>query len=393
MCEKQYKYKEIRAMAHSNTILNQIASFIPRHEFEKLANLYHGGQKFRSFTRWTQFMAMTIAQLTGRKSLRDLVSNLAVKGKSLYHLGMKTTCRATLARVNEQQPNDLYRELFFKLLKKCEVKAPQHQFKFKGKIYLLDATTIKLCLSVFPWAEYRKTKGAIKLHFGLDADGYLPVFMDMTNGKTHDLEWARPLDIPKGSCVVFDRGYTDYKWYGELDKRNITFVTRLKSNSGAYQFGNKRKPDTDDVLSDYKVKLPGHQFTFRLIEYRDPETEKVYQFLTNSRKLKASEVAALYKERWQIELFFKWIKQNLKVKTFLGTSENAVLTQLWIALCVYLLLCYFKFMAKYRGSISEILRLLQLNLFEKRPFTDLLKPPDNCLKEPISPQLLLWNQL
>ena len=193
-------------MAHCNTILNQIASFLPRHDFEKLAKMYHGGQKFRSFNRWTQFLAMTIAQLTGRKSLRDLVSNLAVKGKHIYHLGMKPTSRATLARVNEQQPNDLYRELFFTILKQCEAKAPQHRFKFKGKIYLLDATTIKLCLSVFPWATYRKTKGAIKLHFGLDADGYLPVFMDMTDGKTHDLEWARPLDIPSGSCVVFDRG-------------------------------------------------------------------------------------------------------------------------------------------------------------------------------------------
>ncbi len=206
-------------MAHSNTILHQIASFIPRHDFENLAKQYHGGQKFRSFTLWTQFMAMNVAQLTGRKSLCDLVSNLAVKGKNLYHLGMKSTSRATLARVNEQQPNNLYRELFFKLLERCETKAPRHQFKFKGKIYLLDATAIKLCLSIFPWATYRKAKGAIKLHFGLDADGHLPVFMDMTSGKMHDLEIARTLSVPKGSCLVFDRGYTDYAWYGELQER------------------------------------------------------------------------------------------------------------------------------------------------------------------------------
>jgi len=378
-------------MAHCNTILNQIASFLPRHDFEKLAQKYHRGQKFRSFSRWSQFMAMTISQLTGRKSLRDLVCNIAMKGNTIYHLGMKQTSRATLARVNEHQPYELYRDLFFKILKQCETKAPKHQFKFKGKIYLLDATTVKLCLSVFPWATFRKSKGAIKLHFGLDADGHLPVFMDMTEGKTHDLEWARPLNIPPCSCVVFDRGYTDYSWYGDLDKRNITFVTRLKSNSGAYQFGNRRKPDSENVLLDQKVKLPGHRFTFRQINYVDPETGIQYQFLTNSKKLKASEVAAIYKERWQIELFFKWIKQNLKVKTFLGTSPNAVLTQLWIALCVYLLLSYFKFMAKFRGSISEILRLLQLNLFERRPLSDLLKPPDKISEMPVSPQLGLWN--
>ncbi len=329
-------------MAHYNTILNQIASFLPRHDFEKLAKKHHQGQKFRSYIRWSQFMAMTVAQLTGRKSLRDLVSNLTAKGKRIYHLGMKQTSRTTLARVNEQQPHELYQEMFFKLLRTCEDHAPKHQFKFKGKILLLDATTINLCLSVFPWATYRKTKGAIKLNFGLDADGYLPVFMDMTEGKRHEIELARALKLPAGSCVVFDRGYTDYSWYGELDKSNITFVTRLKSNSGAYQFGNRRKPDTEDVVLDCKVKLPGHQFTFRQVNYVDPETGKEYQFLTNSKKIKASEVAAIYKERWQIELFFTWIKQNLKVKAFLGTSPNAVLTQLWIALCVYLLLSYFK---------------------------------------------------
>ncbi|WP_304511262.1 IS4 family transposase [Desulfopila sp. IMCC35008] len=378
-------------MAHYNTILNQIASFLPRHDFEKLAQKHHQGHKFRSYSRWSQFMAMTVAQLTGRKSLRDLVSNLAAKGKRIYHLGMKQTSRTTLARVNEQQPHELYQEMFFKLLRTCEEHAPKHRFKFKGKILLLDATTINLCLTVFPWATYRKTKGAIKLNFGLDADGYLPVFMDMTEGKRHEIELARALKLPAGSCVVFDRGYTDYSWYGDLDKSNITFVTRLKSNSGAYQFGNRRKPDTEDVVLDCKVKLPGHQATFRQVNYVDPETGKEYQFLTNSKKIKASEVAAIYKERWQIELFFKWIKQNLKVKTFLGTSPNAVLTQLWIALCVYLLLSYFKFMAKFRGSISEILRILQLSLFERRPLSDLLRPPDKVHQETNSPQLLLWN--
>lgn len=378
-------------MAHSTTILNQIASFFPRYDFEKLAHKHHRGQKFRSFNRWSQFLAMTIAQLTSRKSLRDLVGNILVQKKRMYHLGMKPTSRATLARVNEQQPHETYQEMFFQLLQKCQARAPKHNFKFKGKVYLLDATTVNLCLSVFPWATYRKTKGAVKLHFGLDADGHLPVFMNMTEGKKHEIEWARSLNLPSGSCVVFDRGFTDYSWYDALDKRKITFVTRLKSNAKVYTYGNRRKPDSPDVIEDQKVKFRGYQFTFRRIIYVDPETNITYQFLTNSRKLKASEVAALYKERWKIELFFKWIKQNLKVKTFLGTAANAVLTQLWIALCVYLMLAYFKFLAKFRGSLSELLRLLQLNIFERRPLSDLLRPPDNLRQTVRSPQLTLWN--
>ena len=379
-------------MAHCNTILNQLASFFPRHDFENLASKHHRGQKFRSFNRWSQFLAMMIAQLSGRKSLRDLVGNISAQGKRIYHLGMRTTSRATLARVNDQQPYGIYKEIFFQLLQRCQARAPKHQFKFKGKIYLLDATTIKLCLAIFPWATFRQTKGAVKLHFGLDADGYLPVFMDMTTGKKHEMDWARTLLLPAGACVVFDRGFTDYSWYGDLDKRKVTFVTRLKTNSKAYAYGNRRKPDSPAVISDQKVKLPGYTYTFRRIDYVDPETGIEYQFLTNSTKLQASEVAAIYKERWKIELFFKWIKQNLKVKTFLGTSENAVLTQLWIALCLYLLLAFLKFHAKLGLSLSGILRLLQLNLFDRRLLTDLFKPPDK-IQLVVSPQLSLWNQL
>jgi transposase len=214
--------------------------------------------------------------------------------------------------------------------------------------------------------------------------------MDMTTGKKHEIDWARTLRLPAGACVVFDRGFTDYSWYDDLDRKKITFVTRLKTNSKAYAYGNRRKHDCPAVICDQKVKLPGYTNTFRRIHYVDPETGNEYQFLTNSTKLKASEVAAIYKERWKIELFFKWIKQNLKVKTFLGTSENAVLTQLWIALCLYLLLAYLKFQAKLGLSLSSILRLLQLNLFDRRMLTELFKPPDK-IQLIVSPQLSLWN--
>lgn len=264
--------------------------------------------------------------------------------------------------------------------------------KFKGKIYLLDATTIKLCLAVFPCATLRQANGAVKLHFGVDVDSHLPVFMDMTVGKKHEIDWARTLSLPAEACVAFDRGITDYSWYGDLDKKKITFVTRLKSNSKAYEYGNKRKADNPAVISDQKVKLPGYTYTFRRIDYIDPETGIEYQFLTNSKKLKAFEVAAIYKKRWKIELFFNWIKQNLKVKTFLGTSEDAELTQLWIALCLYLLLAYLKFQAKLGLSFSGTLRLLQLNMFDRRLLSELFKPPDKA-QVVVSPQLSLWNYL
>lgn len=379
-------------MAHCNTILNQIASFLPRHDFEKLAKIYHSGQKFRRYNRWSQFIAMVVAQLTGRKSLRDVESNLLAQRSRCYHVGAKCSSRATLARVNEQQPYQLYREFFFKMLPKCKQSAPKHRFKFKGKIYLLDATTIDLCLSVFNWANFRQTKGAIKLHFGLDVDGYLPAFMDLTDGKKHESEWAKALTLHPGSCVVFDKGFNNYRWFETLTERKILFVTRLKSNAKIYPFGNRRQIKDPAIRLDQKVKLKGMQTDFRVVEYEDPDTKKTYQYLTNSLELPASEIAALYKERWQIEQFFRWIKQNLKVKTFLGTSRNAVLTQLWIALCVYLLLSYLKFIAKLGASLTQILRVLQLNLFERKLLADLFKPPDNN-QLTVAPLLFSWRQL
>ena len=363
-------------MAHYNTILNQLASIFPRHDFEKLAKVHHKGQKFRSFNRWSQFLAMMIAQVSGLKSLRDISDNIQSQGKRIYHLGMRQTTRATLARVNEKQPHELYKAMFYKMLEKCSAVAPKHRFKFKGKIYLLDTTTIDLCLSVFSWAKFRRAKGAIKLHVGLDIDGYLPEFMNMTDGKCHEINWSRTLKLPSGSCVVFDRGFTDYNWYDLLTKNNITFVTRLKKNAKPYFPRKRAGRKSPNIVGDKTVMLPNVAVPLRIVSYSDPETGKQYEFLTNALDLKATTIADLYKERWKIEQFFRWIKQNLKIKTFLGTSPNAVLTQVWIALCVYLLLSFMKYKAKLGISISKILRLLHLNLFSRRCLTELLRPPD-----------------
>ncbi len=362
-------------MPHCSTVLSQIVRIFPRHEFQALANKYHAGQKFRSFSRWTQFVALLTAQLTGRDSLRDIVENMSAQAGKLYHLGIKPFGRSTLARANETQPHQMYEALFQRLLVRCQSFAPKKRFKFKEKLYLLDASMIDLTLSLFPWAKYRKSKGAAKLHIGLDADGYLPAFVDLTEGKEHEINMARELELPKGSYVVFDRGYTDYAWYQELCDDEVRFVTRLKRNAVTIPGPKRRGRKSPGVLQDQQIQLKGVAGTFRKVVYLDAETDITYEFLTNALDIPAATVAELYKERWQIELFFKWIKQNLRVKSFLGTSRNAVMTQLWIALCAYLVLAFLKFQSKLGHSMQQMLRLLQLNLFERRDFLELFAPP------------------
>lgn len=292
-------------MAHNNTVLNQIAAFLPRHEFEYHAKIHHVGQKFRSFNRWSQFMAMFIGQLSGRKSLRDLVMNVTAQTSKLYHLGIKSCSRATLARVNEQQPASLYEIVFRTLLQRCRQFAPKHRFKFTGKLYLLDATVVDLCLSVFPWAKFRKTKGAIKLHIGLDGEGYLPEFVDLTDGKFHESRWAKTINLPRGSMAVFDMGFTDYNWYQTLMDNGIYFVTRLKSNAKIQYLHKRPGRKAGGVNVDRAILLGNIPKPLRMVCYRDPETGKELTFVTNADHLDAKTIAELYKERWQIELFFQ----------------------------------------------------------------------------------------
>ncbi len=375
-------------MAHCNTIFSQILKFVPRHEFEALANRHHSGRAFRTASRWSQFVTMAMAQLSGRNSLRDIVNSVGTQAHRLYHLGSAKMTRSNLSRINENKPHTLYEALFGKLLDRCQRLTPGHSFRFKNKLYSLDASTIDLCLSVFPWADFRSTKGAIKLHIGLNHSGYLPEFVTITEGKTSDIEIGRMLSFPAGSIVAIDRGYTDYQWYNQLNNKGIFFVTRLKSNA-SYKVV-KRHPvlKNKGLTSDQTIILTGIgaakdcPIQLRRIGYRDQETGKQYVFLTNHFKLAAKTIADIYKARWQVELFFKWIKQNLKIKSFVGTSKNAVMTKIWIALFVYLLIAFIKFLAKLKQSMQQILRLLQLNLFEKRDIMALLSgdPPINKFK-------------
>ncbi len=370
-------------MAHCNTVFSQILKFVPRHEFEGLAKQHHKGRSFRTASRWSQFVSLALAQLAGRKSLRDIVENVSAQEHRLYHLGSTKLSRSNLSRINEDKPYTLYEALFGKLLNRCQGIAPGHQFRFKNPLYSLDASTIDLCLSVFPWADFQSTKGAIKLHVGLNHGGHLPEFVTITEGKTHEVTMGRTLQFPKGSMVAIDRGYNDYSWYNQLTENGIFFVTRLKSNAKFRVLARRSVLSKKGLTCDQTIEFTGAQTSkkcpvrLRRIGYRDPESGKRYVFLTNNFKLAAKTIANIYKARWQVELFFRWIKQNLKIKSFVGTSKNAVMTQIWIAMCVYLLLAYIKFQSKLNRSMQQLLRLLQLNLFEKRDLMALLRgdPP------------------
>ena len=267
-------------MAHHNTVFAQMLKFIPRHELESLANQHHSGRRLRKMMRWPQFVTMATAQLSGRHSLRDVASNMAAQARKLYHLGMSAVSRSSLSRVNASQPYQLYEALFAKLLARCQAHAPKHNFKFKNKLYSLDASTIDLCLSVFPWAKFRAmlrraqqpcfgglsnhasagsatTKGAVKLHVGLDHEGLLPAFVAITDGKTHDITAARALKLPKGSIVVMDRGYNDYAWYNQLNNKDISFVTRLKTNARYRVIERRTVLKTKGLTRDQTIDLTG----------------------------------------------------------------------------------------------------------------------------------------
>ena len=382
-------------MLYNNTVFGQLLKLIPRHEFESLSQVHHHGQKLRKMNRWSQFVALATAQLAGRHSLRDVIVNLSAQARQLYHLGCRQVSRSSLARVNEQQPFTLYEALFAKLYARCQGLAPQHRFRFKNKLYSLDASLIDLSLKIFPWAHFAKGKAALKLHVGLDHDGHLPAFATITHGHASDLSVARTLALPKDSIVTCDRGYLDYAWFKSLTEKGVYLVTRPKKDAVyrvmARRAVNKRQGITSDqtiLFNGVKPQQIGMPL-MRRIGYRDPETGKHFVFITNLFHLSANTITEIYRQRWQIELFFKWLKQNLRIKAFLGTSKNAVMTQIWIALCMMLLLTYIKFMAKLNDSLQQLLRLLQLNLFIKRDLMALLRGEPSPEQDENDPQLEL----
>jgi len=367
-------------MAHCNTLFHSMLNFIPRHQFAALENQHSTGRKSRKFSRWNQFTHLMFMQLTGRASLRDGIQSMNSRAKDLYHLGAKPVARATFADANNMRPASFYQALFEKMYQRCRIISPKHKFKFKNKLYSLDASVIDLSLGAFPWASFRRTKSAVKIHTVLDHSGFLPAFVSITDGKVHDSKVAKSLSFAKGSIVVEDRAYTDYKWFCQLQENGTFFVTRQKTNA-VYTVTERRQVNKNQGLcSDQTIMLSGPKgqlcpHLLRRIGYRDPETKKHYVFLTNNFKLSAKTIADIYKERWNIEIFFRFIKQNLKIKAFVGNSRNAVMTQIYVALIAYLLLCMLKYISKVPVGLQNLIRVIQLNLFRKCSLEELFKPP------------------
>jgi hypothetical protein len=384
---KPYTIKEEQTMNKVYTIFSELLKLCPRYHFDKAVEQYHGDRYVKTFTTWQQFMAILYSQIKQKDSLRDIVTGLSAHAARWYHLGLTGIYKSTLCDANAKRDYRIFEGLFYQLLARCKNLTPKHKFRFKNPLYSIDASTIDLCLSVFPWAKFRTTKGAIKMHCLYDHSGALPSFMTITDGKKHDVRVVKDNTFPllPDSIVSIDKAYIDYKWLNSLDEQGVWFVTRAKTNID-YAVVGQHPNSSKRVLSDERISLQGvltrskYSKELRLIRYYDEERQKMLTFLTNNFKLAAKTIAQIYKSRWQIELFFKWIKQNLKIKSFLGTSKNAVMTQIWIAMCYYLLLTYIKYQTKYRFSLLQLSRVIREMLFERKALIDILTLKPDRLK-------------
>ena len=382
------------------SIFSQILQLIPRLEFEWAARRHNAERHARGFTCWGQFVAMLFCQLGHAKSLREICGGLAASEGKLRHLGLPgAPPRSTLAYANQHRPWQVYETVFQQLLEKCQTLVarrpdPKRRFRFKNKLMSLDATVIDLCASVFDWAQFRRTKGAVKLHLLLDHQGHLPAFAVVTEGKKHEIQVAREIDFTPGTTLVIDRGYTDYQWFAKLTQQKVHFVTRLKENADYGVVEKRELPHRRGVLRDevsffFQLAQAGVECFFRRIEFYDEEQERVLVFLTNHLVWSAATIAALYKQRWQIELFFKALKQNLRVKTFVGTSANALKIQIWTALIAMLLIKYLQLRATFGWSLSNLVALLRQQLFVYRDLWIWLNNPFQPPPAPVSvPQQL-----
>ena len=346
----------------------------PRVEFHHMVKKHDAERNAKGFTCWGQFVSMLFCQLGRAQSLREIINGLRSCEGKLKHLGISAPKRTTLAYANEHRRWELYRDVFFNLFDRCkvEVTGRKRKFRFKNKLVSLDSSVIELCLSLYDWAKFRRRKGAVKLHLLLDHDGYLPSFAVITEGKVSDVKVAHTLQFDPGTIVVDDRGYNDYALFGKWTGQGVFFVTRMKDNALYEVIEVRDVPQNRNILKDEIIRLTGAKaeekcpYFLRRIEAYDPEKDRVFVFLSNHLKLGASTISAVYKDRWQIELFFKALKQNLKIKTFVGTSANAVKIQIWTALITMLILKYLQLKSRYNWSLSNLVSLLRMNLFTHR---------------------------
>ena len=364
-------------MGHYNTLFGHLLGQLPRHQFENLVSKYQGDRYAKKLSTWNQLSVLLYAQCGGHQSLRDIETGMLGQRSKLYHLGLPDKiCRNTLSHANSKRDWRIYQEFFYKLLSRCKDLTPKHRFRFKNPLYAFDATTLSLCLSVFPWARIKHKKGAIKMHFQLDYAGEIPVFMVVTKGDKSDISVAkRNFPISRDSIYCIDRGYFDYGWFRHIDGQGAYFVTRSKKRVRYEVVGQHRDfTGKAGIVSDKIVQINPRKYPrwLRIVRYYDAKRDETFDFLTNNLQLPGKTIADIYKARWQIEAFFKWIKQNLKIKTFLGTSQNAVLTQIWAAMCYFLLLAYLKYQTKYAHSLYYLHRLIRAGLFMNLTFIDLL---------------------
>jgi hypothetical protein len=349
---------------------------VDRHEFHRLVLDHEAEKHAKGYSSWSHFVAMLFCQLAQAKSIREICGGLACCVGKLKHLGMlESPKKSTLSYANARRPWEMYRDLFYRLLHRYQgsMKGKKRKFRFKNKLLSLDSTTISLCLSLFPWAEYRRTKGAVKLHLLLDHDGYLPAYAYISNGRKHDVTIAKKVPLSPGSIVTMDKGYNDYRLFSSWTESGIYFVTRMKDNA-VYDVVEEQRvpPRKNNILSDQLIIFTGTgakekcPHALRRVVVWDEKNERQIVLLTNHFSFAASTISAIYKDRWEIEIFFKTLKQNLKVKTFVGTSENALYIQIWTALIAMLIIKYLQHLSKFSWSLSNLVTLLRWNLFTYR---------------------------
>ena len=373
-------------MITTNSLFGQILQIIDFNDFQHLVNVMDADKFSKGFSCKEQLVAMLFCHFAHAKSLREICYGLHTCLGKISHLGIEEAPkRSTLSYANAHRPWQLYQSLFLQTLETCYRKAPgkKKKFRFKNKLFSFDSSLIELCLSLFPWAEYRQTKGAVKLHVLLDHEGYFPVFAHITEGREHEVNTLHWAPIPQNSIVVFDRGFIDYVLFDRYTREGVFFVTRMKSNA-QYKVLERHPVDSEaGVICDqiiewtgYKSRLecPGRLRRVKIRAEVDGET-KILTFVTNHFDLSAKTIGQIYRDRWEIEIFFKILKQNLKVKTFVGTSRNALQIQIWTALIAHLLLKYMQFTSGCEWAISNLMALLRLNLFTYRDLWAWLKTP------------------
>ena len=369
-------------MNASCSLFSQILKLIPCPEFERIVKATGAEYRSKGLSSWSQFVGMLFCQLGRAHSLREIEGGLKSCEGKLAHLGIEVPIRSSMSYANGHRPWQLFEKVFYGLFETVAAKAVgKKKFRFKNKLVSLDSTVIDLCLSLYDWATYRRTKGAVKLHLVLDHDGYLPCFGIVTDGKVADVKAAWQIAFAPGTIVVDDRGYTDYRLFADWTDSGVFFVTRLKNNAQFEVVEEREPPQNWNILKDQTIRLTGTgahgkcPHLLRRVEAIREDTGDILVFLTNHHSLGASTIAAIYKDRWQIELFFKALKQNLKIKTFVGTSANAVKTQIWTALISMLLLRYLQRSSRFGWSLANLVALLRMNLFTHRDLMAWLDEP------------------